>query len=123
MKRPFNFSSPGFSATLERIQTDQHIKLGTTDDLQRFWYCPKDRTELKVVPNPISANPYYAVKRGYQMDKTIMDGIASKRFPSDHFFIVKLLAEHVFATTNLPEVLIANTTCPTCKLSLCSPKL
>lgn len=123
MKRPFKFSSPGFNVSLDKVQTDPHIQPGSHDDLQRFWYCPKDRSELKVVPNSISANPYYAIKNGYQMDKTIMDGIAVKRFPSDHFFIVKLLAEHVFSSTNLNEVLIANTSCPVCKLSLCSPKL
>ena len=122
MKRPFKFSSPGFNSTLDKVQNDPHIPLGSPDDFQRFWYCPKDRTELKLVPNPISANPYYVVQKN-RLEQTITDGVASKRFPSDLFFSVKLLAEHIFANTNLNEVAIANTSCPACKLSLCSPKL
>ena len=122
MKRPFKFSSPGFNTTLDRVQNDQHIPLGSPDDMQRFWYCPKDRTELNVVPNPISTNPYYIIKKN-NLDKSIMDGIASKRFPSDLYFAVKILAEHIFAHSNLKEISIANTSCPVCKLSLCSPKL
>ena len=122
MKRLFKFSSPGFNPTLDRVQNDQLIPLGSTDDLQRFWYCPKDRTELKIVPNPISTNAYYVITKN-NLDKSIMDGIATKRFPSDLFFTVKLLAEHVFTHSHLTEIPVANTTCPTCKLSLCSPKL
>ena len=114
--KPLKFSSPGFNITLDKVQNDPNIKLGSTDDLQRFWYCPKDRTELKVVPNPISANAYFVIKKS-ALDRTIMDGIASKRFPSDLYFAVKLLAEHVFATSNRSEVSIANTSCPTCKLN------
>ena len=122
MKRPFKFTSPGLNITLDKVQTDQYIKPGTLEDFQRFWYCPKDRTELKVVPNPISTNPYYKIEKR-SIEKTITDGIASKRFPSNLFFTVKLVAEHIFATTELSEIPIANTTCPNCKLNLCSPKL
>ncbi len=122
MKRPFKFTSPGLNVTLDKVQTDPYIKTGTLDDLQRFWYCPKDRTELKIVPNPISTNSYYKIEKR-NIEKTITDGIASKRFPSDLYFAVKLVAEHVFATTEVQEILIANTSCPTCKLNLCSPKL
>lgn len=122
MKRPFKFSSPGFNSTLNKVQNDLHITLGSPDDLQRFWYCPKDRSELKIVPNPISTNPYYVIQKS-RLEQTITDGIASKRFPSDLFFVVQLLAEHVFANTDLNEIPIAHTSCPICKLSLCSPKL
>lgn len=122
MKRPFKFSSPGLNATLDKVQNDRLIKPGTPDDLQRFWYCPKDRSELKVVPNSISANAYYKIERR-DVDTTIMDGIASKRYPSDLFFAVKLVAEHIFANSSVNEIQIANTKCPKCQLSLCSPKL
>jgi len=122
MKKPFKFSSPGFNSTLNKVQNDLHITLGSPEDLQRFWYCPKDRSELKIVPNPISTNPYYVIQKS-RLEQTITDGIASKRFPADLFFVVQLLAEHIFANTNLTEIGIANTTCPICKLNLCSPKL
>jgi hypothetical protein len=122
MKRPFKFSSPGFNISLDKVQQDPHIQPGSHDDFQRFWYCPKDKTELKIVPNPISINAYYKIEKRV-IEETIMDGIASKRFPSDLFFSVKLLAEHMFSTTELSEVLLANTYCPTCRLSICSPKL
>ena len=122
MKRPFKFTSPGFNSPLDKVQNDPFLKAGTSDDFQRFWYCPRDKSELKVVPNPISSNPYYKIERR-NVDQTIMDGIATKRFPSDLFFVVKLLAEHMFTTSDKSEVLIANTSCPSCKLSICSPKL
>ena len=118
MKRPFQFSSPGFNSTLDKVQTDLHIESGTSDDFQRFWYCPRDRTELKIVPNQISAK----IERR-DVDKTIMDGIASKRFSSDLYYAVKILAEHVFTTSSLQEISICLTSCPKCHMQLCSPKL
>jgi hypothetical protein len=93
-------------------------------DLSRFWYCPEDSSRLQPKLERVAQNPFFKISRG-NISTSMHNAVALRKIPESALSTTEFLINYMFEnlSTDIVEIDLVGTECPTCQTRFASPKL
>ena len=106
-----------------KIQISEKIIPVSKKDLERFWYCPYDRTRLKPhLSHKVAQNPEFIIYRN-NFDQSLLNAVSLKKIPNTAIPQTRSIAEYLFAHSDKSSLIMISTICSSCRKIYSAPKL